>query len=130
MATRLFHWDPIDDCVMNETDNVGGTIAVFTHLTGSFGSLISESRGSVELNHHYDPLGSTVLMTNDSGVATDQFTYDAWGNKRTSIGSSATPYQWLGRGGFLWRRHERYGHQLPGACDLGDHTSKAAQAQG
>jgi len=99
MGTRNFHWDPIDDCVMQETDETGSTLVTYTHEPGQFGPLLSENRGGTESYHHYDALGSTTMLTNDAGTVTDTFLYDAWGTSVARTGTTATPYQWIGRWG-------------------------------
>ena len=100
MGTRNFHWDPIDDCVMSETDQSGNTIAAYTHEPGQYGPLLSENRGGTEFYHHYDALGSTTMLTNDAGNVTDTFAHDAWGNRVVRTGSTPTPYQWVGCWGY------------------------------
>lgn len=101
MATLTsYHWDPIDDCVLMESNQSGSTIATYTHDPGAFGSLLSENRSGTEYYHHYDALGSTAFLTNDSGAITDTFQYDAWGNSVARVGATPTPYQWVGRWGY------------------------------
>jgi len=120
-----YHWSSVFDCVMHETDLNGTTIATYTHEPGQFGPLISETRDSgraglsldgwselsvddradlptsnpTEYCHHYDALGSTTMLTDATGAVTDTFQYDAWGNSFTRTGTTATPYQWIGRWG-------------------------------
>jgi len=121
-----YHWDVVDDCVMTETDQNGTIIATYTHEPGQFGPLISENRHSgwaglsvdgwsdlgvddwaslpvsnpTEYCHHYDALGSTTMLTDDTGAVTDTFLFDAWGNTVGRTGTTATPYQWIGRWGY------------------------------
>ena len=100
MPTRIFHWDPVNDCVTHETDGSGNTTVVYTHEPGPFGPLLSENRGGTEYYHHYDALGSTTFLTDDTGAVTDTFVYDAWGNTVARAGTTPTPYQWVGRWGY------------------------------
>jgi len=118
-----YHWSSVLDCVMHETDQNGATIATYTHEPGRFGPLITENRDSgwagmsidgwsdlgvndwgnlptsdpTEYCHHYDALGSTTMMTDDTGAVTDTFEYDAWGNVVARTGTTDTPYTWIGR---------------------------------
>jgi len=121
-----YHWDVVDDCVMTETDQNGSTIVTYTHEPGHFGPLISENRdigwtgltvndwsalsvedwGSLSVSnpteycHHYDTLGSTTMLTDETGAVTDTFQYDAWGNVVARTGLTPSPYQWVGRLGY------------------------------
>jgi len=46
--------------------------------------------------YHQDELGSTLLMTDESGNVTDQFAYQPYGELINRTGSTVTPYKWLG----------------------------------
>ena len=85
---------------MHETDGAGNTLVTYTHEPSKFGPLLSENRGGTEFYHHFDALGSTTMLTNDVGTVTDTFAYDAWGSSVTRTGTTATPYQWVGRWGY------------------------------
>jgi RHS repeat-associated protein len=100
MGTRNFHWDPIDDCVMSETDQSGNAIATYTHEPGDYGPLLSENRSGTESYHHFDALGSTTMLTNDAGTITDTFAYNAWGTTIARTGTTSTSFQWLGQWGY------------------------------
>lgn len=100
MTVRQFHWDPIDDCVLSETDGSGNTLVTYTREPGAFGPLLSEDRAGDVRHHHYDALGSTTLLTDDTGAVTDTFQYDAWGNELDHAGTTDTPYRWIGRFGY------------------------------
>ena len=89
MATRIFHWSSLFDCVMHETDGSGATTVVYTHEPSQFGPLLSENRGGTTFTHHYDALGSTTMLTNDAGTVTDTFAYDAWGNSLVRTGTTS-----------------------------------------
>jgi len=128
MVIRNYHWDVVDDCVMTETDQNGNTIVTYTHEPGPFGPLISENRDSgwtgltdddwsalsvdnwgnlpvsnpTEFCHHHDALGSTTMLTDETGTVTDTFEYDAWGNVVARTETTPTPYQWVGRWGYQY----------------------------
>jgi RHS repeat-associated protein len=48
------------------------------------------------LKDHYDGLGSTRQMTDDSGTVTKSYTYDSFGNVISSFGSVANSYGFTG----------------------------------
>ena len=102
MATRYFHWSSVFDCVMHETDGSGNTLVTYTHEPRKYGPLLSENRGGTEYYHHYDAIGSTTMLTDDSGAVSDTFQYDAWGNEVARTGTTDTPYRWCGKWGYQY----------------------------
>lgn len=50
--------------------------------------------------YHFDALGSTTMLTDETGAVTDTFNYDAWGNSVARTGATPTPFQWVGRWGY------------------------------
>ena len=64
------------------------------------GILLSETRGGVESDYIADPLGSTAALMSTAGVITDTFTYWPYGQVRSHVGSSVTPYQYCGTLGY------------------------------
>jgi RHS repeat-associated protein len=55
--------------------------------------------------YHYDAIGSTREVTDDAGTITDEFTYDAWGNRLSRSGTTENPFQYVGEHGYY--RDER-----------------------
>ena len=60
------------------------------------------------LSHHgsdffylFDALGTTLGLTDSSGLLTDTFLYDAFGNALNRTGSTVTPYQYVGAFGYF-----------------------------
>ena len=64
------------------------------------GALIARVAAGSAHYYHFDALGSTRLLTDDSGVKTDEYSYDAWGNTTHETGTTAQPYQYVGRLGY------------------------------
>lgn len=64
------------------------------------GQIIAEKRGGSRSFYGADPLGSTVALYDSSGNATDTFAYWAYGEVRTSTGSTATPFKFCGIWGY------------------------------
>jgi RHS repeat-associated protein len=58
--------------------------------------LISQERGDVDSFYLVDGLGSTRGLANASGVVTDTYTYDAFGNLIASAGATANNYRFAG----------------------------------
>ncbi|XHL98542.1 MAG: putative Ig domain-containing protein [Microcoleus anatoxicus] len=58
--------------------------------------LISQERGNVDSYYLVDGLGSTRGLTNASGVVTDTYSYDAFGNLIASAGGTANNYLFAG----------------------------------
>jgi RHS repeat-associated protein len=65
------------------------------------GSLVAMFVGSYPYFYHFDALGSTRMLTDESGHITDAYTYDAWGNLLTHDRNSISqPYQYVGQLGY------------------------------
>jgi YD repeat-containing protein len=58
--------------------------------------LISQERGNADSYYLVDGLGSTRGLTDASGVVTDTYSYDAFGNLIASAGGTANNYCLLG----------------------------------
>jgi RHS repeat-associated protein len=58
--------------------------------------LISQNRGGVKSFYLYDGLGSVRDLTNSSGIVTDRYNYDAYGNLLNSSGSTSNNYRFTG----------------------------------
>ena len=61
----------------------------------------------------HDQLGSTRLLTSQSGTVTGTYTYDAWGNTTSHTGTATTPLQYTGQyldneTGFYYLQHRYY----------------------
>ena len=102
MPVTNYVWDPVDDNVVLETDNTNATTATYTNEPGRYGGLISQRRGSTDSYYHYDGLGSTRELTDDSETVTDTNLYDAWGVNVDSSGTTENPYRWVGRSGYYY----------------------------
>jgi RHS repeat-associated protein len=51
--------------------------------------------------YHFDEIGSTTFLTDDSGVVTDRYGITPYGEIVTSAGSTANPFTWLGEWGVM-----------------------------
>jgi RHS repeat-associated protein len=100
-TTTLFHWDEVSDSVLQESDGAGDVQVTYTNEPSAYGPLLSERRGTVDSQYHFDALGSTRALTDNSQSVTDTFTYDAWGNMVLQTGAMSTPWKWNGQ----WQAH-------------------------
>jgi len=72
-----------------------------TYVREPDGSLIAMFVESYPYYYHFDALGSTRMLTDESGHITDSYTYDAWGNLLTHDPNSISqPYQYVGQLGY------------------------------
>jgi len=65
--------------------------------------------------YHFDGLGSTIALTDEDGVTTDTYSYDAWGNVTSHIDpdpndgiglTTDNPYQYVGEVGYYTHYQE------------------------
>jgi RHS repeat-associated protein len=75
--------------------------------------LVSQWRGGVPSYYLYDGLGTTRVLTDGAGAATDTYTYDAFGVLLGSTGSTLNNYLFTGEefdgsGGFYYLRARYY----------------------
>lgn len=99
MATHFF-WDPVEDNVVQERDDAGIITAEYATEPYLYGNLISQNRGGIESQYHFDPQGSTLALTNDNQQVTDSYAYSAFGEVTEHTGSTVTPFQYLGQLGY------------------------------
>jgi hypothetical protein len=79
--------DTINRFYTNEPD-------AYTHLISQ--EEVSSGESSF---YHYDAIGSTREVTNSTETVTDEFTYDAWGNRLSRSGTNEIPFQFIGEDG-------------------------------
>jgi RHS repeat-associated protein len=95
-----FFWDPLSDNILQERDETGAVTAEYTAEPGLYGNLISQNRGGVESQFHYDAQGSTLAVTDDNQNVTDTFAYTAFGEVTERIGTTDVPFQYIGQKGY------------------------------
>ncbi|KOR30671.1 hypothetical protein TI04_04635 [Achromatium sp. WMS2] len=62
--------------------------------------LVAQVTGNGHLYYHFDQTGNTIALTNDSGVVTDSYAYEPFGNT-TVQGSSYNPFRFVGKYGVM-----------------------------
>lgn len=65
------------------------------------GEILSETRSGVESDYIPDPQGSTAALIDSSQVITDTFTWWPYGEQRSHVGSSVTPFGYQGTSGYF-----------------------------
>ena len=74
--------------------NSGGNLKVF-YVRGL--ELISQERNGTVRYYGHDGLGSTILLTDLSGLPTDHYRYDAWGNVVATDGVTPNTFRYTGQ---------------------------------
>ena len=81
-----------------ESDNDKTMTVAYT--VGPSGNLISQRRSGSTYYHLYDQLGSTRKLLDSNQGTTDSYSYYAFGEARTSSGSTTNPFNFVGRLGY------------------------------
>jgi len=81
-----------------ESDNDKTMTVAYT--VDPYANLISQRRGSTTSYHLYDRLGSTRQLLNSNQTTTDSYSYYAFGEVRTSSGSTTNAFKFVGRLGY------------------------------
>jgi RHS repeat-associated protein len=100
MATHFF-WDPVEDNVVQERDDNGVITVEYATEPYLYGNLISQNRGGVERQYHFDSQGSTLALTDDNQQITDTYAYTAFGEVSERIGTTVTWFQYMGKMGYF-----------------------------
>ncbi len=68
-----------------------------TEVSYTFGNdLLAQDRNGQLQTYHYDGLGSTRLLTDDTGVQTDSYDYEAFGETLNQVGFTENSYLYAG----------------------------------
>ncbi len=79
--------------------NSGGTISAY-YIYG-LGLLAKITSDGTQCYYHYDGLGSTVALTNQSGTLTDRYAYSPFGEIANTQGSTYNPFKYVGQFGVM-----------------------------
>ncbi len=77
-----------------ETNSAGAMTAQYDR--DIFGNLLSRLESGTRRYYHHDGLGSTTAITSTTGAVSATMLYDAWGNVRTTSGSTQGNYRFTG----------------------------------
>ena len=120
MSHTKYIWDFRHDCCLMETDENDVTTAVYTNEPVLHGDLISQRRGDETSYYHFDALGSTERLTDESQTTTDTYVYSAFGEDKGTAGTAVNPFRYVGNRGYCfdgeefgyWIRERRYAPSL------------------
>jgi len=88
--------------VIAETDSTGNVTAYYLHGLGLVARIETDTAESAHY-YHYDRHGNTVALTDNSGIVTDQYSYDPdpFGYAIAKQGSTENPFTFVGRYGVM-----------------------------
>jgi len=92
---RNFLWD--GENIARQTSSDGSTNRRYTYNPQAYGELISQDGPTF---HHYDALGSTMLLTDGSQDTVISYLYRAFGEQTVLSGSNPNRFTWIGRLGY------------------------------
>ena len=102
MTVVNYLWNPLNDNIVREFDDVGTVIAEYTTEANQFGNVVSQRRNGQNIVYHYDGQGSALALTNAAGDVTDTYAYSAFGEVTAHTGSTVNPFQYIGQKGYYW----------------------------
>jgi len=94
VGTTNFIWD--SENIIREVDDLGTVEAEYTLNPQPYGHLVSQHRNTDSSYYHYDALGSTRALTDQSATETDSYTYTAFGEVASETGTTENPFGWGG----------------------------------
>jgi RHS repeat-associated protein len=84
--------------VLAETDASGAVQNYYIHGLGLLSRINSSGQ---RYTYHYDQLGNTVAVTDDSNNVVESYTYDEFGQVLASTGAGANPFRYVGKYGVM-----------------------------
>jgi RHS repeat-associated protein len=100
-ATTRYHYHYGIDHAPILAESVGGVMQRY-YVWSPGGTLlytIDPTQSNAVAFYHFDRIGSTLALSNDSGAATDQYAYDPYGRLMTHTGINTQPFTFVGQGG-------------------------------
>jgi RHS repeat-associated protein len=83
--------------VLAETDSTAAIKARYIYGIG----LIAREDSSGVKYYHYDPLGSTIALSNETGIVTDKYAYAPFGELSNRGGYSDNSFEFIGQFGLI-----------------------------
>jgi RHS repeat-associated protein len=99
--------------VLQETDGSGSVEQQYLSTLEEWGELVSAYDGLETSTYHYDAIGTTDALLDESETATDRYRHRAFGLEQSQTGSSENPFTFVGREGYY--RDEELALYLAGA---------------
>ena len=84
--------------VLCETDGNGVISSYYVYGLGLAYRVTPDGRHSY---YHFDPIGSTIAMTDDARRVVSSYTYDPFGNVTRSVENLQNPFQYIGQYGVI-----------------------------
>jgi len=100
MTAVNYLWNPLNDNIVEEFDDAGGTVTEYTTEPSHFGNVISQNLAGQESFLHFDGVGSILAVTDSTGTVTDTRSYSAFGETTEQLGSTVLPLQFVGQAGY------------------------------
>jgi RHS repeat-associated protein len=101
--------------VAERDDNAGQFKRIYVWTPTGLLLYIINLPGNTVSYPHFDRVGSTLALTDEAGVVTDAYAYDAFGRVLAESGSNEQPFLFVGRSGVrrepagnLWHMRARY----------------------
>jgi RHS repeat-associated protein len=88
-----------------ETSATGVPIAYYVY---GLGLISRESATAIYQTYHYDLRGSTLKLTNATGLVSDTYLYGPYGELASSTGVTANPFRYDGRDGVMTEANGLY----------------------
>ncbi len=98
--TTKFLWDGSN--VLLETDGSDVTQALYTLKPQQYGNLLSRRDGTTSRFYHFDPLGSTLLLSDGTETPTSQYIYEAYGSILSQPTGVSNRFTFVGRQGYQY----------------------------
>jgi RHS repeat-associated protein len=86
--------------LLREVDDLGLLEAEYTYTPQPYGHLISQERAGDSSFYHFDGIGNVRALTDNLGVQTDEYLYDAWGKVFSTTGTTSNPFTYKGEAGY------------------------------
>ena len=83
--------------VLLETDDIGTVEAEFTYVPATYAQVISQLRGTDSSIYQFDGTKNVRQLTDATQVVTDAYAFDAWGEQRSSTGTTANSQRYKGQ---------------------------------
>jgi len=96
VTTTNYLWDEASQYgdVVAETD--GGNVLKAQYLRNNQGGLLAQNRSSAVSYYLRDGQGNVRALADTTGLPTDRYAYNAFGNSQQRTGTNANPYQYTG----------------------------------
>jgi RHS repeat-associated protein len=99
-GTVNFTWDA--ENILQEADQNNVTQVTYTLGPALYGDLVSQRRGSASSTYHFDGMGSTDRITDNTEILLNTYVYRAFGVSQFSSESQSNNYRYIGKLGYCW----------------------------